>query len=364
MLFRFTEQLLGLTLAVLGVVSLITENVFWHPFRLPDENDREIPLILNIALSANIGKYIFITIHIIFIITRNPQFKKDMVHHVITIVCLSVFVVTKQNLLLSLCGLIMELSTLPVDVAKILKGLDVEKRSLLYQAFLAGGCLGNVVFRGLIPVLFLTIGAIYQSPFIMHYVPLIFFFLSLLFYSLVSVFLIYKTASKWTGCSLCFKEQTSNVVGTQFCHPTDARTFNIPPRNGRRYKITRDRQKPLKYTRNHIDYLRRTCNANIYNEINDTKNNIYNKKNIAKDDINFALGNEGSNVPQEHHHLPIVSLARIAGSGMLPIHPTERHQDTDVNVQTISLCLRLPDNVRTSCERLVPNQQQVTSEVS
>lgn len=179
----------------LGVVCVSTTDLVRVPFSGKlDPNEAAFVLI---ALSINVGRYVYLMfqdVYLLYLIEKS-KFRTEIVHHVVTIISFSIIIAYRENMLLGMLGIISELSTAVIEFTKILKTLKRHK-TVMYRRMSLATCVVTIAFRGVIPVLFLVMGMLHETPFVMHYTTLTVFFLSIIFFSVINVWLILSSVQR------------------------------------------------------------------------------------------------------------------------------------------------------------------------
>lgn len=191
----FTEQVTVLISSSLAIIVICSTNIIRVPFSGNIEQSESV--FIQIVLAINIGRYVYLILQDAYLFPHidKARFRTDTVHHVVTIVCYSVILVYRQNMLLGILGILTELNTFLVEVTKIMKTLGRHKTSI-YKKMSVASCATTIVFRGVIPVIFLIMGMFHETPFVMHYTALTVFFLSIIFFSVINVWLILSTVQR------------------------------------------------------------------------------------------------------------------------------------------------------------------------
>ncbi|KAK3086359.1 hypothetical protein FSP39_017371 [Pinctada imbricata] len=265
-----TEQFTAWVLSAAGVGALFTSGVIYRPFdgTFPEPYAQFIPILLSI----NIGRYFYMLVQDLYILhlIEASKYRTDTIHHVVAFVCYCVFLVFKQNYLLAIIGITMELSTTIIEISKITKELGKTK-TRFYQRLTLISCISTITFRGVVPVTFLIIAMFLQTPFTMHYTVLTIFFLSIIFFSVINVWLILTTIQRLVK-SFCNKSSLFRRTESSSHVPTfqDSTASND-------YQF---------FTKNNLGYMRRYDNKNLC-YVEEEKLNTT-KKMTAKDNIPTA----------------------------------------------------------------------------
>jgi hypothetical protein len=263
---------------------------------------------VGILLAINIGRYVYLISMNIYLYGESDRsrIKTDTMHHVVTIVCYAIFLGYHQNLLLSLIGMTMETNSTIIEISKILKEMG-KNRTRLYCKLSFINCALTLVFRGIIPVVFLVIAMFHETPFVMHYTVLTVFFLSIIFFSVINVWLILATIQR---------------LVRSFCKTTND-FENTEPARG----IQRVCHSHLT-TRNNLGYLRRYDNKNLC-MVDDEKLNT-NKKDTTKENIPNLHFLQNS----MHEFLPQLQTLSDSGIHAASSNATQRTVDS-ISLQEI-----------------------------
>ena len=262
---------------MLSFTALTTTDIIRSPFS--GHSNYFISNFVGILLAINVGRYIYLILVNIYLYGESEpsRIKTDTMHHVVTIVCYSVFLAYHQNLLLSLVGMTMETNSIIVEISKIMKEMG-KSRTKWYNKLSFINCALTLVFRGVIPVVFLVIAMFHETPFVMHYTTLTLFFLSIIFFSVINVWLILATIQRLVR-SYC---KTTNDFDNTEAAPGIQRVCHS--------HLT---------TRNNLGYLRRYDNKNLC-MVDDEKLNT-NRKETTKanfPNLNFIQNGMRELIPQ------------------------------------------------------------------
>lgn len=286
---------------MLSFTALTTTDIIRSPFS--GHSNYFISNFVGILLAINVGRYIYLILVNIYLYGESEpsRIKTDTMHHVVTIVCYSVFLAYHQNLLLSLVGMTMETNSIIVEISKIMKEMG-KSRTKWYNKLSFINCALTLVFRGVIPVVFLVIAMFHETPFVMHYTTLTLFFLSIIFFSVINVWLILATIQRLVR-SYC---KTTNDFDNTVAAPGIQRVCHS--------HLT---------TRNNLGYLRRYDNKNLC-MVEDEKLNT-NRKETTK--VNF---------PNLH----------FIQNGMRELIPQNSNRsDSGAGATTSSIPIRVVDNL-------------------
>ena len=194
-IFRVTEQVTVLLLSLLAVICICSTNIILVPFS-DKLNSRESTFI-QMVLAINVGRYIYLIFQDAFLYSHieKQKFRTDMVHHAVTVVCYCVMLAYQQNRLLGILGILTEINTITIEMTKMMKTVGRHKTGI-YKKMSIANCAITIVFRAVIPVMFLIMGMFHETPFVMHYTALTLFFLSIIFFSVINVWLVLSSIQR------------------------------------------------------------------------------------------------------------------------------------------------------------------------
>lgn len=253
---------------------MFVTDVVKHPFN--GASSGTLPSIfIQTILGINIGKYMFILMQDIFLfhLTERLRFRAELIHHTVTVVCYGLFLAYNQNVLLGLIGILMETTTVFESVGRCLKEQD-KRNTKHYRRLVLLSCAMTICFRGIIPITFLIIATLQQTPFSMDYAPLTVFFLSIIFFSVVNVWLIL------TGFQRLVK-----LFGDK------SQTLSLDNYTSDRPRLSPDGRptaRQLEVSKNNLGYVRPYENKNISNTLNE-KSNLNNHKRFPKETLNNQI---------------------------------------------------------------------------
>ncbi|XP_077983327.1 uncharacterized protein LOC144438165 [Glandiceps talaboti] len=177
------DQLSSLVLTILAVIALAISGIIYNPFM-------EMPSSVQMAVAVDIGHYAYKLAQDFYLREHFPSFKINALHHIVTVLVLSVFVFFEQNGLNSLVGLLFEGNVIFFGFSHFFKEMQVEKYSLTYGTNLYCGCVTTLLLRGILPLAFLVVSIVYGNPFSMNYIVISFYFLSCIFFLILNLWMI------------------------------------------------------------------------------------------------------------------------------------------------------------------------------
>lgn len=261
------EQLSLWIVWILAVVGMCLSDVIIYPFSGNKESPIQ-PYVL-VFISINIGRFIYLIIQDVLLIDHieKSKFRTSTVHHLVVVASYLVFVMYQQNLLMALAGMTMEINSSIVEGARIYKEV-IKRESTVYKRIYVLNCVVTILFRGVVPISFLVIAMLQQTPFIMNYPALTMFFLSLIFFSVVNVWFILASIKR---TYLLIKRKNLSSYQLEEYGGGTSRDHNIP------YVNMND------YTKNNLGYVKSYDNKNLTNNENEKIN--CSKKEFPKDNL-------------------------------------------------------------------------------
>ncbi|KAL4234978.1 hypothetical protein ACF0H5_006619 [Mactra antiquata] len=261
-----------------SLVAIGASDVIRYPFH-SETSGRWQRSFVETVFAVNIGRYIFNTAE--KLIFRRPegkaQFRAEIVHHTVTMLCYTLFLSYGQNLLLGLVGILIESTSLFDEIGRYCKERE-RRHTLFYRRLVVVNCVAMTCFRGVIPTTFLVIAMFQQSPFAMNYAPLMIFFLSIIFYSVINVWSILLSIQrliKYIYEKSYELRQVANEIDVGRGRQTLVR--NSSRGAGR-----------LTLARNDLGYCRAYENKNIVCYA-DEKQNLNNRKDFAKETLDVHI---------------------------------------------------------------------------
>lgn len=181
--FSFRDQLFCIASFICGLILLIFTDVIQQPFLDTQEH-------ILVVFAFNLGHYVYRFFQDILLREFIPLFKMNLLHHVVTISTYTVFIWYEQNAMSGIIGLLFEGSSIIFEIGGFLKAIGVSKNSMAYITLLAFGFTLTVIFRGVVPVILLILTTLNENPLKMQYIPLGFFFMNIVFFSMVNGWLM------------------------------------------------------------------------------------------------------------------------------------------------------------------------------
>ncbi|XP_045191754.2 uncharacterized protein LOC123548516 [Mercenaria mercenaria] len=267
-----TNQLLLWILVLCSLLAICASDVIRYPFHSEVSSNWQT-IFVETLFAVNIGRYMFIVTEKFLFkrTTSKVQFRADIVHHFVTVLCYILFLAYGQNLLLGLVGILIESTSIFDEIGRFCK--DRERRhTLFYKRLVVVNCVGVICFRGVIPTVFLVIAMFQQSPFTMHYAPLMLFFLSIIFFSVINVWQILSSIQRLMKR---IYEKSHELPTTE---------PDVGQSQGTLVRHTTRRPSRIKLAKNNLGYLRPYENKNIAS-YSDEKYNLNNRKEFAKETV-------------------------------------------------------------------------------
>ncbi|XP_066290626.1 uncharacterized protein [Branchiostoma lanceolatum] len=181
------DQLSSCALCLWALCALATADVFQRPFR-------GFSFSVASVFAANIGHYVYKCFQDFHLRDSLPNFRINFLHHAVTVIVYIVFSLYQQSGLFGLLGVLFEGTVIFFETSKLMQTLDVERHSILYGANIVIGSIMTLVLRGVVPIVFFVLAFRIASPFEMDYLPLAFYFLSIIFFAIINIWLLRASA--------------------------------------------------------------------------------------------------------------------------------------------------------------------------
>lgn len=176
------------------MVLLITSDVLQNPLRNTSQ-----PLLT--VFAVNLGNYIYKCLQDSLLRKEIPFFKINLLHHVVAVSTYTVFIIYEQNAISGVIGLLFEGSVILFDFKCVLPFLGVKKNSLLYIGTVFVGFVTTITLRAICPFVLLVLAVLKHSPLAMDYLPLGFFFMNIVFFTMINGWLVkngfYSLRRRW-----------------------------------------------------------------------------------------------------------------------------------------------------------------------
>ncbi|KAK3586816.1 hypothetical protein CHS0354_020028 [Potamilus streckersoni] len=342
-----TEQFVAWLLIICSIVAICSMDVVQDPFQNVYDVQGFRSRFIGAIFGVNIGRYLYMIIQNLFLLQHleRLKFRADTVHHVVTVVCYTLFLAYRQNVLLGFIGIVMELNNIFDEMGKLMKGIK-QTSNTHYKRLTLSNCAVTIVFRGILPIIFLVIAMFHQSPFKMDYAPLTVFFLSIIFFSVINVWLILTTIQRFL--KVFFKQKAGQDCDIELRQETHACSTISPQRNIERFDF------PM--ARNNLGYLRAFENRNIFNNFADEeKHNLNNRKEFPKENLQLlaesALGDTKFVDADSSSNGSDVQGGTIRVSG--DVHHSFGYQPHSETVSSSHLPLRVSDSSGSSTSTTV-----------
>lgn len=261
-----------------SLIAICASDVIRYPFHSEPSGNWQRTLVETL-FAVNVGRYIFITTEkfITRRSSRKAQYRAEIVHHIVTVLCYTLFLAYGQNLLLGLVGILIESTSLFDEIGRYCK--DRQRRhTLFYRRLVVVNCVAMTCFRGVIPTTFLVIAMFQQSPFTMNYAPLMLFFLSIIFFSVINVWSILLSIQRLIKYIYEKSHELHQV----------ANDIDIGRGRGTLVRNSSRGAGRLTLARNDLGYCRPYENKNIVCYA-DEKHNLNNRKEFVKETLDLHM---------------------------------------------------------------------------
>ena len=147
---------------------------------------RNTPTTFLVIFSVYLGNYVFKFFQDFLLRKDNPLYKINLLHHLVTATAYGVLIVYRQNSISGVIGLLFEGSVFVFDFNSLLRVLGVNKSSWFFLCVSTLRLLVTIFLRAICPTLLLVITLSSHSPLTLEYVPLGFFFMNIVFFSMIN----------------------------------------------------------------------------------------------------------------------------------------------------------------------------------
>lgn len=133
-----------------------------------------------------LGNYIFKFFQDLFLKSKLPLYKINLLHHFVTASTFSVLVTYRQNAILGVIGLLFEGSVLIFDFCTLVRLLGANKNGIFFLNISIVRFVVTILLRAVCPIALLALTLSRNSPLSLGYVPLGFFFMNVVFFSMIN----------------------------------------------------------------------------------------------------------------------------------------------------------------------------------
>lgn len=118
--------------------------------------------------------------------SKLPLYKINLLHHFVTASTFCVLIVYRQNSILGVAGLLFEGSVIIFDLTTLIRLLGANKNGLLFLYVSVFRFVVTILLRAICPIALLVLTLSEHSPLSLEYVPLGFFFMNIVFFSMIN----------------------------------------------------------------------------------------------------------------------------------------------------------------------------------
>ena len=151
-----------------------------------DKPLRNTPTTFLIIFSVYLGNYVYKFFQDFLLRKENPLYKINLLHHFVTATAYGVLIVYRQNSISGVIGLLFEGSVLVFEFNSLLRLLGVNRNSWFFLCVSTLRLVVTVLLRAICPTVLLVITLSTHSPLSLEYVPLGFFFMNIVFFSMIN----------------------------------------------------------------------------------------------------------------------------------------------------------------------------------
>ena len=133
-----------------------------------------------------LGNYVYKFCQDVLLRNKLPLYKINLLHHFVTSSTYSVLIVYRQNSILGVIGLLFEGSVIIFDFSSLLRLLGANKNGLLFLCITILRFVITILLRAICPIALLILTLSQHTPLSLDYVPLGFFFMNIVFFSMIN----------------------------------------------------------------------------------------------------------------------------------------------------------------------------------
>lgn len=176
---RFRDQIFAILLFSCGLYCTSSKDTFTKPLR----NASSTSLII---FSVYLGNYVYKFCQDFLLRRELPLYKISLLHHFVTATTYAVLIAYRQNSISGVIGLLFEGSVFVFDLSSLLRFLGVSKNGWLFLWTSALRFIVTILLRAVCPIALLVLTLSSHSPLSLEYVPLGFFFMNIVFFSMIN----------------------------------------------------------------------------------------------------------------------------------------------------------------------------------
>lgn len=175
----FRDHIFSILLFCCGLYCISSKDTFDKPLR-------DTPSHFLILFSVYLGNYIYKFCQDFLLRSKLPLYKINLLHHFVTASTFSVLLVYRQNSILGVTGLLFEGSVIICDLSTLMRLLGVNKNGLLLLYISVFRFIVTILLRAICPIALLALTLSLHSPLSLEYIPLGFFFMNIVFFSMIN----------------------------------------------------------------------------------------------------------------------------------------------------------------------------------
>ncbi|XP_002736276.1 uncharacterized protein LOC100370515 [Saccoglossus kowalevskii] len=250
------DQLSSIILTITAIVVFAVSGVVQDPFGMP--------LAVQIAVAMDVGHYSYKLAQDFLLRKHITSFRFDALHHLVAIMTLSVFLAFEENGLNCLVGLLFEGNLPFFGISQLLKTLEIESCSRVHGVNKHCGFISTIIFRGIVPVVFIIVSMQFGSPFSMNYAVISFYFLSCVFFLILNIWVI---KISFTGVVKYNKERRKHLMERALIGPRGANDDESAVGVDGTSAVEKFR---IQTTHNNLRYMRPCANTNLNTPFTDS----------------------------------------------------------------------------------------------
>ena len=176
---RFRDHIFSIVLFSCGMYCISSKDTFDNPLLNTPSNFLFI-------FCVYLGNYVYKFCQDFLLRSKLPLYKINLLHHFVTASTFSVLIVYRQNSISGVAGLLFEGSVIIFDLTTLIRLLGANKNGLLFLYVSVFRFVVTILLRAICPIALLVLTLSQHSPLSLEYVPLGFFFMNIVFFSMIN----------------------------------------------------------------------------------------------------------------------------------------------------------------------------------
>lgn len=176
---RLRDHIFSILLFSCGLYCTSSKETFDKPLR-------DTPSNFLIIFCVYLGNYVYKFCQDLLLRKELTLYKINLLHHFVTASTYGVLIVYRQNSILGVIGLLFEGSVIIFDLSSLIRLLGAKKNGFPFLCICALRLVITILLRAICPIALLAQTLSRHSPLTLEYVPLGFFFMNIVFFSMIN----------------------------------------------------------------------------------------------------------------------------------------------------------------------------------